>query len=381
MSGRAAGAPDDDDSVQSRLASSNGALQNLLARLGTGIEDLMPSGGRVRMKELLASLKDHDEGRQMEALNELCDVLSMGQEEILIGFNIDAFLPVLVELLNYEHNPEIMLLSCRAITHLLEVLPKSAAKVVGCGAVPLFCQRLLTIEFIDVAEQSLLAMHKLSTEHPEPLLRANGLAAALSFIDFFDINTQRTAAATAANMCRNIAEDLFVDVAQMIPNLTQLLSIDDQKIVESAVLCFVRLVESFSSSEAQLEDIANHGMLNQLLRLLRPRNQEGRSFEVSTGTYTSIVKTLSLSCRGSSKLAVSLLEQDIIKTVHAIINKEEDAQLSGTALMTSGLSGGLARIEALLRAVVAVKRPVEQLLHTLVLANELLPPVQVTPRF
>ena len=47
----------------------------------------------------------------------------------------------------------------------------------------------------------------------------------------------------------------------------------------------------------------------QLLRLLRPRNQEGRSFEVSTGTYTSIVKTLSLSCRGSSQLTVSLLEQ------------------------------------------------------------------------
>ena len=230
------------------------------------MEDLLPSGGR-RMKELLTSLKEHDEGRQMEALNELCDVLSMGQEEILIGFNIDAFLPVLVELLNYEHNPEIMLLSCRAITHLLEVLPKSAAKVVSCGAVPLFCQRLLTIEFIDVAEQSLLALHKLSTEHPEPLLRANGLSAALSFIDFFDINTQRTAAATAANMCRNIAEDQFQIVSEMIPNLTQLLSIDDQKIVESAVLCFVRLVESFSSSEAQLEDIARLGMLNQVTPL------------------------------------------------------------------------------------------------------------------
>lgn len=81
---------------------------------------------------------------------------------------------------------------------------------------------------------------------------------------------------------------------------------------------------------------------------------------MSTGTYTSIVKTLALSCRGSSQLVVSLLDQGIIDTVHGIIRKEEDAELSGTALMT----------------VVAVQRPVEQLLHTLVLANELLPPVE-----
>ena len=145
-----------------------------------------------------------DEGSQMEALTELCEVLSMGQEEILIGFSVDSFLPVLVEILNMEHCPEMMLLSCRAITHLLEVMPKAAPKVAASGAVPIFCQRLLTIEFIDVAEQSLCAMHKLSVEHPEPLLRASGLSAVLTFIDFFDMNTQRTAIATAANICRNV---------------------------------------------------------------------------------------------------------------------------------------------------------------------------------
>ena len=60
-------------------------------------------------------LKNHDEeGGQMEALTELCEVLSMGQEEILIGFSVDSFLPILVEILNMEHRPEMMLLSCRA---------------------------------------------------------------------------------------------------------------------------------------------------------------------------------------------------------------------------------------------------------------------------
>lgn len=317
------------------------------------------------MKELLAGLREYgEEGKQMECLTELCEVLSMGQEEILIGFSVDAFLPVLVELLGAEHNPEMMLLSCRAITHLLEVIPKSAPKVASSGAVPIFCERLLTIEFIDVAEQSLLAMHKLSVEHPEPLVRANGLSAALTFIDFFDINTQRTAAATAANICRGLPSDSFGLVADMMPNMTQLLSSGDQKIAESACLCFSRLVEAFAKQEEILEQIASHGMLMQVVRLLKPGDKEGRGFELSTGTYTQVIKTLAMSCRGSQALAVSLLKEGIVGTVHSIIKKEEDVRLGGTALMTS----------------VAVQRPMEQLIHTLMLANELLPPLQTDER-
>eukprot|EP00281_Chroomonas_sp_CCMP1168_P032532 CAMPEP_0206242120 /NCGR_PEP_ID=MMETSP0047_2-20121206/16880_1 /ASSEMBLY_ACC=CAM_ASM_000192 /TAXON_ID=195065 /ORGANISM="Chroomonas mesostigmatica_cf, Strain CCMP1168" /LENGTH=637 /DNA_ID=CAMNT_0053667103 /DNA_START=66 /DNA_END=1975 /DNA_ORIENTATION=- len=359
-SGSASG---DMDDALSRLASSNNALQNLIRRLGTGLEDLLPNvHGRARMKEVLQCLKEHDnEVKQMEALTELCEMLSMGQEEMLIGFSVDAFLPVLVELLGMEHNPEIMLLSSRALTHLLEVLPKASAKVAASGAVPVFCQRLLTIEFMDVAEQSLLAMHKLAVEHPEPLLRSNGLAAVLTFIDFFDTNTQRTAAQTAANICRHVPVDGFPLVLDLVPNLTQLLSHSDQKITESAVLAFARLVDSFLESDDHLQSIAAQGMLPKLVALLRPGDREGRGFDVGISTYTSIVKTLAVCCRGSPYLAVSLLEEGVIPTVRSIIKKEEDERLEGNSLM----------------AVVAVMRPLDQLFHTLTLANELLPPVPV----
>mmetsp|Transcript_36383 Transcript_36383/g.82056 ORF Transcript_36383/g.82056 Transcript_36383/m.82056 type:complete len:1588 (-) Transcript_36383:29-4792(-) len=358
------GAGDSDD-VQSRLSGTSSALQTLLRRLGNGMEDLLPNAsGRARMKELLSYLKEHgNDAKQMEALTELCEVLSMGQEEILIGFNVDSFLPVLVELLNAEHNPEIMLLSCRAITHMLEVLPKSAAKVVTSGAVPIFCQRLLNIEFIDVAEQSLLAIHKLSVEHPEPIMKANGLSAVLTFIDFFDINTQRTAVMTAANICRNMSADSFVYVADMLQNLTFLLSNPDQKIVESSCICFSRLVDSFAKSSTQLEQISSHGALLRLLSLLRPGDRESRGFDLTTGTYTLVVKTLAICCRGSSSIAISLLKENIVQTVFHIIRKE-DEKLGGNALITA----------------VAVHRPMEQLLHTLMLANELLPPLRTDDR-
>jgi E3 ubiquitin-protein ligase TRIP12 len=84
-------------------------------------------------------------------------------------------------------------------------------------------------------------MHKLSAEHPDVLQREGGLAASLMYIDFFDLNTQRTAAATAANICRNVQPEYLGGVAEVAPNLSQLLSSPDQRIVDSACLAYSRL--------------------------------------------------------------------------------------------------------------------------------------------
>ena len=54
-----------------------------------------------------------------------------------------------------EHNPDIMLLAARAMTFMADALPASCSIIVRHGAVPIFCARLLTIEYIDLAEQSL----------------------------------------------------------------------------------------------------------------------------------------------------------------------------------------------------------------------------------
>lgn len=212
---------------------------------------------------------------------------------------------------------------------------------------------------MDVAEQSLMAMNRLAVDHPEPLLRSNGLAATLTFIDFFDTNTQRTAAATAANICRGAPADAFQTIAEMVPNITQLLSHSDQKICESACLAFSRLTDSFHDSSEHLRALAGSGMMHRLVALLRPGDREDRGFDVGTATYSQIVKTLAVCCRGSPTLSVSLLQSKILPTVRNVIKKEEDEGLDSNSLM----------------AVVAVMRPLDQLYHTLMLANELLPPL------
>jgi E3 ubiquitin-protein ligase TRIP12 len=153
------------------LTSASSALQGLLRKLGAGLDDMLPASALsaaaaaassssmtgpqgARMKSMLAGLRaDGEEGRQVEALTQLCEMLSIGTEDSLAGFSVDSFVPVLVGLLNHESNPDIMLLAARALTHLCDVLPSSCSSVVHYGAVACFCARLLTIEYMDLAEQ------------------------------------------------------------------------------------------------------------------------------------------------------------------------------------------------------------------------------------
>lgn len=151
------------DRVHLNLGSTGSVLEGLLRRIGVGLDDLIPSSGLVpasssqqdvRFNNILAGLRsDGEEERQVAALTQLCEMLSIGTEDSLSTFSVDSYVPVLVGLLNHEGNADIMLLSARAITHLCDVLPSSCAAVVQYGAVPCFCARLLTIEYMDLAEQ------------------------------------------------------------------------------------------------------------------------------------------------------------------------------------------------------------------------------------
>lgn len=49
-----------------------------------------------------------DEGQQLQALIEMCQLLVMGNEEILTGFPVKQVVPVLINLLGMEHNFDIV---------------------------------------------------------------------------------------------------------------------------------------------------------------------------------------------------------------------------------------------------------------------------------
>lgn len=366
IDGGSSGGADDDDSeggsgiLHQNFTSASSALQGLLRKLGAGLDDLLPSSASSsshqsgRLKKILSGLRaDGEEGRQVEALTQLCEMLSIGTEDSLSSFSVDSFVPVLVGLLNHESNPDIMLLAARALTHLCDVLPSSCAAVVHYGAVSCFCARLLTIEYMDLAEQSLQALKKISQEHPTACLRAGALMAVLSYLDFFSTGVQRVALSTAANMCKKLPSDAADFVMEAVPLLINLLQYHDAKVLDHASVCLTRIAEAFASSPDKLDELCGHGLVAQTAALISVSNCGQAS--LSTPTYTGLIRLLSTCACGSALGA---------KTLHLLgISGILKDILSGSSLVSSASVSP------------ALTRPPEQIYEIVNLANELLPPL------
>ncbi|TYJ99546.1 E3 ubiquitin-protein ligase UPL3 [Cucumis melo var. makuwa] len=371
IEGSGGGEDDDNDSeggmgvLQHNLSTASSALQGLLRKLGAGLDDLLPSSAiasasssqqRGRLKKILSGLRaDGEEGKQVEALTQLCEMLSIGTEESLSTFSVDSFVPVLVGLLNHESNPDIMLLAARALTHLCDVLPSSCAAVVHYGAVPCFCARLLTIEYMDLAEQSLQALKKISQEHPTACLRAGALMAVLSYLDFFSTGVQRVALSTAANMCKKLPSDAADFVMEAVPLLTNLLQYHDAKVLEHASVCLTRIAEAFASSPDKLDELCNHGLVTQAASLISTSSTGGGQSTLGSATYTGLIRLLSTCASGSALGAKTLLLLGISGILKDI--------LSGSGVSTNASVSP------------ALNRPQEQIFEIVNLANELLPPL------
>ena len=133
----------------------------------------MMSGMSSRLRDILNNLRQLDNpSMQLVALEDLSNLLLVSNEDNLSGqFSPDPYVKELVSLMQPnaitgEENPEMMLLACRCIANLMEALRGSVANVVYGGAVPVLCQKLLDIQYIDVAEQAL----SVSRPHTSPML-------------------------------------------------------------------------------------------------------------------------------------------------------------------------------------------------------------------
>lgn len=120
------------------------------------------SGISLRLKNILDNLRQkNDPSVQLIALQELSELLLISTEDNLAGhFAPDQLVKELVTLMQpdefeVEDRSEIMLLACRCLANLMEALPAATSTVVCGGAVPVLCQKLLEISYIDLAEQAL----------------------------------------------------------------------------------------------------------------------------------------------------------------------------------------------------------------------------------
>ncbi|XP_066594446.1 E3 ubiquitin-protein ligase TRIP12 isoform X2 [Prorops nasuta] len=332
MSGTTGDSESDDGEVGrlQALLEARGLPPHVFGALGPRMQHLlnrsMGASSAVKAQQLLAGLTAvDDEGEQLQAVIGMGEILVMGNEDTLTGFPVKQVVAALINLLGIEHNFVIMTHACRALTYMMEALPRSSTVVVD--AVPVFLQKLESIECMDVAEQCLTALAMLSRRHSKTILHAGGVSACLKFVDFFNITAQRAALTITANCCQNLHPDDFHLVADSLPLLTSRLANQDKKSVECVCQAFSRLVDSFQHDPAMLHKIINAELLQNLQQLLMTTPPVN-----IIGNFITVLRMLSVISNRCPDLAQLLLQQNIAFTLSYLLTgslevKTEDVEL------------------------------------------------------
>ncbi|CAB3231314.1 unnamed protein product [Arctia plantaginis] len=300
------------------LLEARGLPPHLLGALGPRMQHLLhrtvtANSAASKAAQLLAGLQaTGDEGQQLQAVIEMCQLLVMGNEDTLAGFPVRQVVPALVNLLAAEHNFDMMNHACRALTYMLEALPRSSGAV--ALAVPAFLDKLQAITCMDVAEQSLTALDMLSRRHSKAILQARGVSACLTYLDFFSINAQRAALSITANCCQNVTPDEFHLVRDSLQLLANRLTQQDKKSVECVCLAFSRLVDSFQHDPARLQEIATPELLTNLQQLLVVQPPL-----ISGATFITVLRLLWVMCAACPQLALALHQRSIADTLLCLL--------------------------------------------------------------
>ena len=111
---------------------------------------------------------------------------------------------------------------------MIDSCPPTAAQIVSNQGISILIEKLLNIEFIDLAEQCVQCLYFLSETHGIMLLKQGVLSASLMFFDFFGIHVQKNVIKMAVNLCKRIPSDSFELFQTVLPNLTNLISYQDE---------------------------------------------------------------------------------------------------------------------------------------------------------
>jgi E3 ubiquitin-protein ligase TRIP12 len=195
-------------------------------------------------------LRSNDEMRQIMALTELSEYLSLSSEDALVSFPIESFTTTLIQILEDPGHGDdsaatAMLLACRCLFSLVDILPTFGRIIVAAGGLPVLCAKLLNIEFIDVAELAVQVVGKIAEEQPLSVLKAGGAQAVLAFLDFFAISVQRQAVSAAATMLQAPppVEVFETHIRPVLPTLATLLQHSDPQVLQVGCECWRRVCD------------------------------------------------------------------------------------------------------------------------------------------
>ncbi|KAK7355710.1 hypothetical protein VNO80_14970 [Phaseolus coccineus] len=267
-----------------------------------------------KIENVVQSLREETEtSSQLILLRELCGVLSFCSEYSISNI-VDLLSPLLVEYSKNESNPDIVLFSLRAMTHVCELYSSSAGFFVEHNVVPTLCQRLFAIEYLDVAEE------------------AGAVMAVLNYIDFFSTNMKRVALSTMLNMCKKLPSESLSPFMEAVPILCEFFGHEDHQLVEKVAVCFIKIVDKVHQSSELIEELCNHGLIRKVTLLLSSNGQTTLSQLTYNGLVGLLVKLSSgslVAFRTLYELNISSILRDILCTFDLTNEVSRSQQIGG----------------------------------------------------
>ncbi|GMH10099.1 hypothetical protein Nepgr_011940 [Nepenthes gracilis] len=274
-------------------------------------------GDQGKFKRVLSCFNDEVEcSGQIAALTELCELLSFCTENSISSMLSDQLAPILVKFVKQETNSDVVLLALRAITYLCDVFPRSSGSLVRHQAVPALCERLTVIEYLDVAEQCLQALEKISREQPIACMQSGSIMAVLGYIDFFSTSAQRTALSTVVNICKKLPSECPAPFMEAVPRLCNLLQYEDAQLVENVAACLIKIVDRVKHSPDILNELCTLGLVHQATHLIDLNNRT----TVSQRIHTGLIGLLAKLAYGSADAVRMLFELNIGRILRAILS-------------------------------------------------------------
>lgn len=225
-------------------------LENLLrqavaGRTGTG------------SSKIVEALSSDDEMQQLQAVEALCTELNMATAMTLTTMNTDAIVPKLVDCLRKQHNPELQLLSARALTYMSDSLPQTLQILARGSNAEILLAPIAVIQDVELAEQCIACLDKLcqTSSGATAAFRCNGVGVMLGFVDFFTASTQQKVWASVSRMCKYVDTNTFDKIKDSLPTIRGAVSHGEAKISGKALSALFRIVCGVRRSSRMVEDV------------------------------------------------------------------------------------------------------------------------------
>jgi hypothetical protein len=251
------------------------------ARASTSINDMMPfMGGMLfsmpglmgsvppRIKKAIDCLSSSSKANQIiKSLEDLNEFMMMSFDDVAFRIRVDQLVPLLIRHMGSLHvtgpgdDPMRRAVLCSQILSvLLDSSPAACDAIVKSSEnISVLCSHISNIPLIELADQCVVVLSRLSKDHQRDLIMAGSLGAISKSIEFLCMSTQRQCTQILTDLLTMDSADiteseLLEFVRQVIPRLAELFtSHPDPTVAEKAGGCWRNAVEMCPSFS--LEDL------------------------------------------------------------------------------------------------------------------------------